>query len=265
MSRSSSASSPPSAEGAGGPAPGRFDLVGLIPAAGSASRLGGPATSKEVLPVGRSGRPAASFLLRRMAQAGIGRAYMVIRPEKWDIPRTLGDGAAEGVRLAYLAVGATASVCETLDRAVPFVGDRAVAVGFPDVLFEPADAFARIVRRWRSGGADAVLALVPTDRPDKADVVETDAGGRVTRIEIKPPGGGRGTTWVGAVWTPAVTALLHEMVAGGYAGEGGELYPGDVLREAVARGMRVEGVEMPEGRHLDVGTPEDLDRARDWP
>ena len=46
---------------------------------------------------------------------------------------------------------------------------------------------------------------------------------------------------------------------------GRELYPGDLLQVAVDEGLRVEAVHFPAGRHLDIGTPEDLERARSWP
>ncbi|MGD2116584.1 MAG: NTP transferase domain-containing protein, partial [Acidobacteriota bacterium] len=244
MSRSSSPSPPPPAEA---PAP-----VALIPAAGRATRLGGPGGpegSKEILPVGPSRRPVARFLLDGLARAGVDRAYVMIRPAKWDVPRRLGDGGDSGVRIAYVTVPETRSICETLDRAHPFVRDRPVVLGFPDILFRPPDAFARIAERWREGGVDAVLALVPTDRPHKADVVRTDPSRRVVGIEIKPPirpGGGTDPaapylTWIGAVWGPAVTGILHEMVAAERQRPAGgpELYPSHVLLEGLRRGLRV--------------------------
>lgn len=240
--------------------------VALIPAAGRAVRLGGTAGSKEVLGVGPEGRPVARYLLAGLARAGVEVAYVMIRAEKLDVPRNLGDGAESGVRLAYVTVPETDSICETLDRARPFVRGRSVVLGFPDVLFEPEDAFARIVARRRETGADAVLALVPTDRPEKADLVQTEPGGRVTAIEIKPRETDLRLTWIGAVWGPEVTELLHELVEAGRNGAGGrELYPSDVLLEAMDRGLRIEAVPLPEGRHLDVGTPEDLERAARWP
>jgi len=255
-------------------ASGSADVVGLIPAAGRALRLGGclGGASKEVLPVGRDGRPAAELLLRSLALAGIERACVVLRTGKRDVPERLGDGTELGVRLEYLEIAASSSVAETLDRAYRRVRGRRVALGFPDILFRPADALARVRERQEASGADAVLGLVPTDRPEKADLVAVDAGGRVLRLAIKPgPGEARPDpplTWIAAVWGPALTELLHREVAAGRRRSpeerGRELYPGDVLQRAVEEGLRVEAVVFPEGRHLDIGTPEDLERAEDW-
>lgn len=240
--------------------------VALIPAAGRATRLGQPTGSKEVLGVGPSRRPVIRYLLDGLARAGAEVAYVVTRAEKQDLVRCLGDGEEAGLPLAYVVVPETRSICETLDRARPFVRGRSVVLGFPDVLFQPEDAFARIAERHRDGDAHAVLALVPTDRPEKADLVRTDPQGRVTAIEIKPRRTELRLTWIGAVWGPEVTDLQHELVREGRPGAGGrELYPSDVLLEALARGLRVEALPLPEGRHLDVGTPEDLERAAAWP
>ncbi|MFP3940933.1 MAG: NDP-sugar synthase [Thermoanaerobaculia bacterium] len=240
--------------------------VALIPAAGRARRLGEPAGSKEVLGVGPSERPVIRYLLDGLARAGAEVAYVVTRAEKQDLVRCLGDGEEAGLPLAYVVVPETRSICETLDRARPFVRGRSVVLGFPDILFRPEDAFARIVARYRGSDAHAVLAAVPTDRPQKADLVRTDREGRVTAIEIKPRRTDLRFTWIGAVWGPEVTELQHELVREGRTGAGGrELYPSDVLLDALDRGLQVEALHLPEGRHLDVGTPEDLERAAGWP
>jgi len=250
-------------------------VVGLIPAAGRAVRLAGHlgGGSKEVLPVGRERRPAAELLLRGLALAGVERALVVLRADKRDVPEVLGDGAALGVSLEYLTIEESSSVAETLDRAYRRLRGRRVALGFPDILFRPADAFARVRERQEATGADAVLGLVPTDRPEKADLVDVDAGGRVRGLVIKPapdaPRAKPAVTWIAAVWGSTVTELLHREVAarrggGAGGGPGRELYPGDVLQRAVEEGLRVEAVVFPEGRHLDIGTPEDLERARKW-
>lgn len=255
------------------------DLVGLIPAAGRAHRLAGVTAvggaSKEVLPVGRSRRPAAAFLLDRFARAGITRAYVVLRAGKWDVPERLAPAPERtaGPDLAYLVLEESASVAETLDQAWPFVRGLRVALGFPDVLFRPADAFARVRARQERTGADAVLGLVPTDRPGKADVVDVTPAGEVVRLRIKPAPGedlpDPPWTWIAAVWSPALTELLHREVAAvredlGRGPAGRELYPGDVLARALEEGLRIEAVTFPQGRHLDIGTPEDLERANDW-
>ncbi len=63
--------------------------------------------------------------------------------------------------------------------ALPFVGDALVLFGFPDILFEPADAFLRL--REQAGRSDAavVLGLFPAREPEQVDMVDVDPTGRI--------------------------------------------------------------------------------------
>lgn len=246
----------------------RPGLVGLVPAAGRAMRLGELPQSKEVLPLGPAAGGAARLvchdLLDSYREAGVERAYVVLREGKWDVPAALGDGRALGVDLAYLVVPPTAGVPFTLDRAYPFVRGQEVALGFPDILLTPRDLLARLRAHHHAAGSEVSLALVPCDRPEASDLVEVDGTGRVMRFEIKPRVPTLALTWVLALWTPRFTDFLHEWVAAEASRStprGREAYVGDVLADAVARGLAVSGLELPDGRSLDVGTPESLARA----
>ncbi len=251
-------------------------LVGLVPAAGFGTRLGDRAGSKEILPVGlaeadgvRRPRPVAAYLLEAMATAGVDRALVVLRPGKEDVPAALGEWGGRLPDLDYLTIEPTASVPETVARALPAVGDAEVVFGFPDILFEPRDALARLVAHRRSTGADLALALFPTDRPEKADLVDADEGGRIRRILVKPgaaAAGGLRLTWILAAWTSVFSRFLGDLVAGGIRRSDpsglGELYMSHAVLAAIDGGLRATTLPFPRGSYLDVGTPEDLDRAR---
>ena len=271
----------PGSEGMPSPRPGRPGVIGLIPAAGRASRIAPLPCSKEVLPVGlrevngpegpaQRVQVACHCLLERLRRAGVERAYVVLGHGKWDIPAYLGDGSAVGVQLAYLTVADSLSAVYTVDRAYPFVADALIAFGFPDILFRPADAYDRLLQRQAATGADVVLGLFPTDRPDKADMVAADADGSVRRVVVKPGRTDLRLSWITAVWTPAFTAYLHsftrERMSGrGQSLHGGELHIGDVLRAAIDDGVPVNSVAFAEGLYRDIGTPEDLAAALGGP
>ncbi|MCP3959932.1 MAG: dTDP-glucose pyrophosphorylase [bacterium] len=245
------------------------DVVGLIPAAGRADRLGPLPCSKEILPLGFSTgedgepRPRAvcSYLLESFASSGVGRAFVLLRQGKWDIPALLGSGADHGLPLAYLALEPTASVPETLDRAYPFIAESTVALGFPDILFQPGDAYAALLAERARGGAEVVLGAFPTDQSWKADMVELDEADRVRRIVIKQRDTGLRFTWSIAVWGPRFSRYLHDYVGAAISEEGQEIYVGDVIQAAIDDRLAVAAVRFPEGSFLDVGTPEDLRRA----
>jgi glucose-1-phosphate thymidylyltransferase len=245
-------------------------LLGLIPAAGRAERLGPLPCSKELLPIGFRETPrgpapkvAGHYLLERFRAAGVGKAFMVLHESKQDVPRYFGTGEIAGVALAYLSIPGSRSVPETLDRAFPFVDGAIVALGFPDVLFEPVDAYAPLIARQAATGADLVLGLFPAERHQTTDMVELDAKGRVVRVEIRPARTALRFNWLIAVWSPVFTRFLHEAVRGAATdgSDGPELQIGAVVRSAVEAGLRVEGVEFPAGSYRDVGTPGELAAA----
>ena len=91
------------------------EVVGLIPAGGKAARIAPLPCSKELYPIGlrpaddgHGSRPkvVSHYLLEKMRFAGITKAYIVLRPGKWDIPAYFGDGALLNIDLAYLMLGA---------------------------------------------------------------------------------------------------------------------------------------------------------------
>jgi len=174
------------------------DVVGLIPAAGYATRLQPLASSKEVLEV--RGRPLMSFLLERMRLAGCSRIRVTTRPEKTDV--------VELARLEKLEVvlGRPGSVSESLLAARTYLPDDAIAlVGFPDTVWEPAEAYGLLVQRVRAG-EDIVLGLFEVDQPNHCDVVEVSSFGRISRISVKPDRPRTNLTW-GIL--AARVALLH--------------------------------------------------------
>jgi glucose-1-phosphate thymidylyltransferase len=244
------------------------ELIGLFPAAGRATRLGAAPGSKEILPVGTTRTPegerprlVCENLLEAFIAAGCARVLVLRRAEKRDLEDVLGDGGRFGLRLEHVVVPPTRSVPETLDRAYERIRSADVALGFPDVLARPTHGLARAVVRRRTGGADVVLALFPTDRPHKCDMVDVDSEGNVRGIEIKPASTALALTWLFATWGTRFTELLHGRAATSPPA-GRELAVSDLLLEAMERGLRVEAIVLPRGSHLDIGTPDDLERAR---
>lgn len=247
---------------------------GLIPAAGKATRLGrrkGP--SKEILPLppppgapaGAPERPACQNLLESFRLAGVHRALVLLRQGKWDIPKRLGTGAEFGLELAYRVLPETRGVPFTLAHAAPFLGDRQAALGFPDLLVQPRDLLARLLRHREETQADIALALVPCDRPTASDLVDVTSRGKVRRFEIKPESTTLKWTWTYAVWTPRYTKFLLRWTEGWNARSarlGREPHAADPFAAALAEGFEIESLAEPGGKVLDIGTPETLASAR---
>lgn len=247
------------------------NVIGLIPAAGQATRLAPLPGSKELYPIGLSGegntarpRVVSHFLLEAMRRAGIGRAFFILREGKWDIPAYYKDGAALlDMSLGYLIMRHPYGPAFTLDAAYPFVRGATVAIGFPDIVFQPEDAYAHCLARLQESGADAVLGLVPYDRAETADMVDRDEAGRVRAILIKQPAPHLRYSWVVAVWASTFTEFMHGHLAGALQQLDltQEWHVGRVVQAALGAGLRVESVAFPEGGYVDYGSPEALRRV----
>ncbi len=258
------------------------EVIGLVPAAGQARRLGPLPCSKEILRVcswsgdeeqSRRPKAACQYVLESFRMAGVTKAYVVLRAGKWDIPAYLGDGASLGVHLAYLMMRLPFGVPYTLDEAHSFLQDKIVALGFPDIIFEPNDAFVHLLNRLSTTQADVVLGLFPSHRPEKTDMVEFDEDGMVRAIVIKQAHTELRYAWIIAVWTPVFTRFMHEYLAAAIETarpnpdtEDGsadrELFVGNVVQAAMRSGLCVQSCLFPQGRYLDIGTPDDLAKAQ---
>jgi glucose-1-phosphate thymidylyltransferase len=249
------------------------DVIGLIPAAGRATRLPDLPCSKEVTPIGhtpdesgQSGHPKAvcQYLLEKMRFADIKQAYIILREGKWDIPAYFRDGSVVDMHLAYLLTELPFGAPYTLDQAYPFVKDSLVALGFPDILFSPDDAYTRLLEHQQQTSADVVLGLFPADRPEKVDMVDVDPRGNVREIVIKPKGSDLRYTWGIATWTPRFTQFMHEYLARekASAADRREWYVGHVFQAALQESMSLRALTVSDEAYLDIGTPEDLAKAR---
>jgi dTDP-glucose pyrophosphorylase len=259
-----------------------LEIVGVVPAAGAGKRIAPLPCSKELYPIGfrrdrESGelRPsvASSQLLEKFQAGGIATAYIVLRDGKWDIPAYFRDGRMVGLNLAYVVISGSIGPPDTVDRAYPHLHGKAVAFGFPDILFGPHDVFRRLREQLDTGASDVVLALYAAHDTRIMDMVDATPEGEVQAMALKPPVTDLRSTWVCALWTPTFSEFLHEFVAaerknadaGGlnYGGidAQGDLPMGAVLKAAVAQGLRVHGVRFPGERYTDIGTPDSLVEA----
>lgn len=251
------------------------DVVALIPAAGSGTRIAPIPGSKEVFPIGFANvegdkpevKVVSQYLFDLMVSGGIGQGIIVLRSGKWDIPAYFGEGEPAGMKLSYVVVGQTLGPPDTLDRAYAFVRHNVVAFGFPDIMLGPEDVFDRLLTRMDVGDADVVLGLYDVADPHQSDIVEVDPENRVLDIHLKDATSILPHCWGCAVWGPAFTAFMHDAVrehrnstAGSFGtiDAGGDLPMGLVFKQAVEAGLKVVAVPFEGQRWTDVGSPRSL-------
>lgn len=247
--------------------------VAVLPAAGSGTRLGlGRAGAKEMVPVGPRGsrrRPVIEWALRRAHAAGVRDAVVVTTEEKEGLRSTLESLAAdaETPRVDLLSTPPTPSSVHTVAAALERNLDADWLLVYPDILTAPASAPTRLVEHARRSPADVCLALFPSDRPDKVDMVEIDDRGRLRNLLIKRPATDLRFTWAYACWRPTFSAFVLQALSRprDLDLQRRELFFGDVLLDALEEGLSIDTVAFEDGLALDIGTPADLRRAREAP
>jgi len=246
-----------------------MNIVGLIPAGGSARRLGKLPCSKEIFPIAdKNGRVSviSSNLISYFRIAEILNLFFIIRKGKWDIPDYFGDGTDMNVNIGYLIMNRPFGTPFTVDQAYPFVKDSIVALGFPDIVFKPEDAFVSLKAKLLDGKADIVLGIVPHKEFLSTDMIEFNQAGEIQDIIIKQNRPDLKYGWFTALWRPSFTEFMHAFLSDfiNRNPEGlirnkdmseRELYIGDVIRSALNNNLTVGHIVFEEGRYIDLGTP----------
>ncbi|WP_412538082.1 nucleotidyltransferase family protein [Longispora sp. K20-0274] len=243
---------------------------GVVPAAGTGSRLRPYRAPKELIQVGYrtvDGHPlpkaAVEHVLDAMGRGGVDSAVLVLSPEKTELLRYLGSGRHLGLDLAYVCQEEPRGLPHALDLAYPIVADGTVCMGMADTIFTPDDCYARLLAFHDRHRADLSLGVFPTENPRALAPVLIEPGtDRVLAIVDKPEHPPAPNTWGIAVWSPAFTRLLHDVVAASRPDQG-ELVLTDVFVAAVAAGLTVRALPFADGEFFDIGTPEGVLRVRE--
>ena len=226
-------------------------MWGIVPAAGSGSRIQPLAFSKELLPVGsrldggiERPRAVSEYLVDRMVLAGVTNICFVVSPGKSDIMEYFG-ASFESAHICYTVQPKPAGLCDAIFRALPLIrADDDVAIGLPDTIWFPANGLAMLP------AGELAFLLFPVSHPEFFDSVITDQDGRVHHIDVKNPKAESRWIW-GAFRMPGrVLAELHELWL---EPDRGDEYFGTLVNAYLKRGGRALGVRAG-ATYVDVGT-----------
>ena len=248
------------------------NISAIIPAAGRATRLGKLPFSKELSPVGfKNGKlkTVSSYLLDALSEAEADQVHFIIRNGKWDIPKYYGSNFNK-TPLCYHLAEYGYGVPFTVNQAHPFVKDHIVLLGFPDILFKPKNAYKYLIDELMNSESSLTLGVFPVSKPEKWDMVELDKKSFVQEIAIKPISGNYKYGWVIAAWKPDFSNFLNKFVDSSLKMKTtdelfkNELHFGDVIIAAIKSGMKVKGVVIENGKCLDTGTPDEMNKATEF-
>jgi glucose-1-phosphate thymidylyltransferase len=226
-------------------------MWGIVPAAGSGTRIQPLAFSKELLPVGSRSqdgierpRAVSEYLVDRMLLCGADKLCFVISPGKSDILRYYGSEVGPAT-VAYVVQSRPQGLCDAIFRAAPLVDPaESVLIGLPDTIWFPEDGLAAL-------DADRLsFLLFPVDRPELFDAVATEPDGRVREIWVKSSRAGSPWVW-GAMRMPG--AVLHDLHRLWRTRERRDEYLGTLVNAWLAEGGVASGVRAGTA-YVDVGT-----------
>lgn len=227
-------------------------MWGIIPAAGTGSRIQPLAFSKELLPVGSRSeagrerpRAVSEYLVERLQKGGANKLCFVIAPSKTDILAYFGAAQLDSTSIAFVVQPQPAGLCDALFRSAPLISNQeAVAVGLPDTIWFPEDALAQLPGHCLS------LLLFPVKHPEYFDVVLTDANNRVQTIQVKPVRPGDRWIW-GALKMPG--QIFHQLHAFWQSRGCSDEYLGTLINAWMAKGGEAMGIRAGNA-YVDVGT-----------
>lgn len=239
-------------------------MLGIVPAAGAATRLQPWTGSKELLPLGQavdhngaSARliPISEYVLDRMAAAGADRICLVISGGKSDLLAYYAQSEF-AARLVFMVQPRPLGLCDAVFRAAPLARqDEMVLIGLPDTVWYPRHALTATPTK------QVHLVTFPVPNPHEFDAVIPEAAGdeadTVARVEVKRAGAPTRRIW-GAITAPsqALLGLRRLWLARGAQDQ----YLGALLNAWIQAGERVS-FDCNGTHYWDVGTPASYDRA----
>jgi glucose-1-phosphate thymidylyltransferase len=212
-------------------------IVGIIPAAGYATRLQPLRESKEVYEVG--GKPMMYYLLERMRRAPCSEVRVVTRPEKRDV---IDNATRQGAAIVEASPPTLAASFLAGMRGL--ADDDVVLLGFPDSIWEPVDGYRRVVEELGAGW-EVVLGLFRATDLRRYEPVVADASGTVSRIEFKPEHPSSDWIWGCAAAPARVLRGLEGVDEPG-------VYINSLCPRGVVRGVRLSDT------YIDMGTRDGL-------
>ena len=230
-------------------------IYGTIPAAGLGTRLQPLGFSKELALVGD--RAVIEYLLERMVDAGIKKIFIVIDPDKLDIPRYLSTKSPYKENLIYL-IREKHSLADDLLAPVKFLKKTDVLYfGLPDTIWFPKNGFS-VIKKQKG---DVVLGLFSTDHPENFGAVTTNNRNKIIAIEDKDPKTKSKLIWgMGKITVSAARTMLDLLPQSDK--------PEDRLLSKALNLYKDKyhclGIKLENSTYFDIGKKEDYKKANDF-
>ena len=254
------------------------EIVGIVPGAGRASRIGG--FFKELTPINVNTAEPSRFIvvseriIELLSRGGASPVYFVVNADKGVISEYFNKSSLFSSESLYFAfqgnIDKYYGMPFAIDKIYHELRGKTVVLGMPDTLIEPDDAFEILVRNFQEHKSDLELGLFKTQPESYGGYVEFDS--RTARVTFHIDKTARDfprerakNAWAIACWNARFTEFLHKFIEDKreeyrYTGFGHfkELLFGDVIDAAISsRDIVVTASFISEerGYYLDITEP----------
>lgn len=235
-------------------------MKAVLLAAGEGVRLK-PITStrpKHLIKV--AGKPILQYCLESVKNAGLTEAVIVTHYMAEAIEEYFGNGENFGLKLSYVQQKAMLGTGNAAAVAEPYVDDLLVLV-YGDLLFAP-NVIDEAVKTFKAKKPDAVISVVPVDKPENYGIIEFD-GEKVKRI-MEKPAAKKAPSELANAGVYVLTKEIFGKIKKTKASVRGELELTDALTLLAKEGKTVLASKIPKDDWFDVGRPWDLLDANNW-
>lgn len=234
--------------------------TGLIPAAGSGTRLG-PFTNaipKELLPVGE--KAVIEHVVYAMTLAGIEHIVIVVSPHKHGLSDYLGSGKKFGVNISYVVQDERKGLADAVLAGEHIINeDFTVVLG--DNFFAPKTFLKDLIDFHVGSSADTTVGVAEVADVTRHGIINPDGQRILDMVEKPSPVDAKSN--LGALGAYVFTPAIFDAIRNTRPGYKGELQLTDSIMTQILDGKKVLYKKI-DGIHIDVGTPRDLMQANEW-
>ncbi len=236
------------------------DIVGLIPAAGSGTRLYpfARAVPKEMYPI--LGKAVIEHCVENLKEGGIKKIFMVVGYQKGALMDYIGDGSFFGVNTAYIYQMKRKGLGHAIYQGKDWIDTTFVTL-LGDSFIEPKNEIKSLIAYHKKKKPIATLLLFEVKDPKGYGLAkircDSKGCGTIEKVKEKPDAkesaefrvnGGYYAMCGGYVFEPEIFKYIEKTKPGAK----GEIQITDAIQLALDSGEKVAGVLL-KGKYLDIG------------
>jgi dTDP-glucose pyrophosphorylase len=238
----------------------KSEIVGLIPAAGSGTRLYpfARAVPKEMYPI--LGKAVIEHCVENLKAGGITKIFMVVGYQKGALMDYIGDGSFFGINTAYIYQLKRKGLGHAIYQGREWIDTTFVTL-LGDSFIEPKHEIKGLIELHRRRKPIATLMLFEVDNPKGYGLAKLKGlkggMGEVVKVVEKPGMEGAAEYKVDGGYYAMCGAYVFEPRIFDYIektkpGAKGEIQITDAIAVALAKGEKVQGLVL-KGKYIDIG------------